>query len=123
VTLLRTDAGRLAERLAHVRAGDVLLCIGIRRYVRTIMQAAEHFRSCAADVIAITDSPLSPFCGTATHRLLVHTGSFSPFDSFTAAMSVATLIANAVAARRRGAAMKTLIKREALCQKFGDYLE
>jgi len=101
VHILGATHSQLADSLLWVDEHDVLLAVSIRRYAKTVVQAAQHFHSCGARVLAITDSPLAPIAAVADHRLLVHTASNSPFDSFTAVFSLCSALISAVSLRRR----------------------
>jgi DNA-binding MurR/RpiR family transcriptional regulator len=122
VVLLDTGEARVADRLLWLAPDDLLIGISIRRYSPNTTKAAAHVRALGGDVIALTDSPLSPLCPHATHRLLIQTGSQSVFDSFTAAMSLAGLIVGAVARRRREAMLDILRRGEQLYATFGTFL-
>ncbi|MGY2049738.1 MurR/RpiR family transcriptional regulator [Methylobacterium sp. JK268] len=122
VVLLDTGEARIADRLLWLTPDDLLVGISIRRYSPNTTRAAAHLRDLGGDVIALTDSPLSPLCPHATHRLLIETRSQSVFDSFTAAISLAGLIVGAVARRRREAMLDTLRRGERLYATFGTFL-
>ncbi|WP_171070231.1 MurR/RpiR family transcriptional regulator [Methylobacterium terricola] len=122
VTLLETGEARIADRLLWLTPDDLLIAISIRRYSPNTTRAAASLRELGGDVIALTDSPLSPLCPYATHRLLIETRSQSVFDSFTAAMSLSGLIVGAVARRRREAMLEILRRGERLYETFGTFL-
>jgi DNA-binding MurR/RpiR family transcriptional regulator len=122
VVLLDTGEARIADRLLWSTPDDLLIGISIRRYSPNTTRAAAHWRERGGDVIALTDSPLSPLCPHATHRLLIETRSQSVFDSFTAAMSLSGLIVGAVARRRREAMLDVLRRGEQLYATFGTFL-
>ncbi|MFE1599217.1 MurR/RpiR family transcriptional regulator [Methylobacterium sp. ID0610] len=122
VVLLDTGEARIADRLLWLSPDDLLIGISIRRYSPNTTRAAAHLRGLGGEVVALTDSPLSPLCPHATHRLMIQTGSQSVFDSFTAAMSLAGLLVGAVARRRRAAMLEALRRGEQLYATFGTFL-
>jgi DNA-binding MurR/RpiR family transcriptional regulator len=101
VTVLEAQHSMLADNLLWVNENDVLLAISIRRYAKSVLQAARHFKSTGARVLAITDSPLAPIAGVADHRLLIHTASTSPFDSFAAAFCLCNALIAVLSVRKK----------------------
>ncbi|MBV7484826.1 MurR/RpiR family transcriptional regulator [Bordetella sp. BOR01] len=123
VQLLDTQPSTLADNLLWIDEHDVLVAISIRRYARTVHHAARHFHSTGARVLAITDSPLSPIAGVADHRLLIHTASNSPFDSFTALFSLCTALVSAISWRRKKAVDALLARGDDIWRKIGTFVE
>jgi len=123
VHVLEARQSQLADNLLWVDRHDVLLAISIRRYARTVYQAARHFHGMGAPVLAITDSPLAPLAGVADHRLLVHTASNSPFDSFTAVHCLCSALVSAVSQRRRKEVDALLRHGETVWQEIGTFVD
>ena len=123
VILLDSRASSIADQLLWAQPGDVLFAITIRRYTRSVMQAAEYFHHMGNPVIAMADSPVAPITALADHRLFIGTSSASPFDSHTAAFSVCHALISAVAARRRAEVEATLQKGEEAWRHFDVFLE
>ncbi|NYT82855.1 MurR/RpiR family transcriptional regulator [Alcaligenaceae bacterium] len=113
----------LADQLLWSTSEDVLLAITIRRYSRTVVQTAQHFRNLGATVACITDSPLAPVANLSDHRLLIHTSSTSPFDSYTAAFSLCNAIVAAVAIERQKEVKQSLKLGDELWTEFGVFTE
>lgn len=91
----------LEDQVLWVDAHDVLLTTTFRRHALSIARTAKYFRDQGAKVIVITDVPTAPAAASADHLLLVRTSSASPFDSYTAALSVCNALITAVAQRRK----------------------
>lgn len=113
----------LADQLLWARKEDVLLVVSIRRYSRTVVQTAQHFNKLGSTVACITDSPLAPVANVSDHRLLIHTSSISPFDSYTAAFSLCNAIVAAVASKRQKELKQSLKLGEDLWREFGVFTE
>jgi DNA-binding MurR/RpiR family transcriptional regulator len=113
----------LADQLLWTSPADVLLAITIRRYSRTVVQTAQHFRRLGCAVACITDSPLAPIASLSDHRLLIHTSSTSPFDSYTAAFSLCNAIVAAVAIKRQKEVKRSLKLGDELWTEFGVFTE
>lgn len=99
----------LEDQLLWIDEHDVLLTPTFRRHSLAIVRAAKYFREKGAKVIVMTDGPTAPAAASADHLLLVRTSSASPFDSYTAALSVCNALITAVAQRRKkelGAALQ-----------------
>jgi DNA-binding MurR/RpiR family transcriptional regulator len=101
VYMLDAQHSMMADNLLWVNENDVLLAISIRRYAKSVLQAARYFKSTGARVLAITDSPLAPIAGVADHRLLVHTASTSPFDSYAAAFCLCNALIAVLSFRKK----------------------
>jgi len=123
VHMLDAPHSLLADNMLWVDEHDVLLAISIRRYARTVFQAARHFHACGARVLAVTDSPLAPIAALADHRLLIHTASNSPFDSFTAVFSLCGALVSAVSLRRRKEVDASLKHGETLWRQLGIFVD
>jgi DNA-binding MurR/RpiR family transcriptional regulator len=123
VHILDARHSLLADNLLWVDEHDVLLVISIRRYAKTVYQAARHFHSVGARVLAITDSPLSPIAGVADHRLLIHTASNSPFDSFTAVFCLCGALISAVSLRRKKEVDALLKHGETIWRQIGTFVD
>jgi DNA-binding MurR/RpiR family transcriptional regulator len=123
VYILDAQHSLLADNMLWVDSHDVLLAVSIRRYATTVFQAAQHFRSMGARVLAITDSPLSPIAGLAEHRLQIHTASNSPFDSFTAVFGLCSALISAVSLRRKKDVDAVLRHGEAIWRQVGTFVD
>lgn len=123
VHILEAQHSQLADNLLWVDEHDVLLAISIRRYAKTVVQAAQYFNSAGARVLAITDSPLAPIAGLADHRLLIYTASNSPFDSFTAVFGLCSALISAVSLRRKKEIDAVLKHGETLWRQIGTFVE
>ena len=89
VTLVQNfGSGEIFEQLIHIGPGDVLLGISFPRYSKMAVSAVEFARSRGAEVIAITDSEMSPLYKAAGTSLLVRSDMISFVDSMVAPLSL-----------------------------------
>lgn len=96
--LLETRAGMLADQLRDIDKQDALLVISIPPYTQLTIDAAEFAAESDMQIVAITDSPLSPAARLAKHTLIAHSESTSFYHSLTGALAICqTLIALLVA--------------------------
>jgi DNA-binding MurR/RpiR family transcriptional regulator len=87
----------------------VLVAIDLRRYERWVV---EHTRRAAerqrAEVIALTDSLLSPLAESATVTFTVRAEGAGPFDSHVGTLALANALVTGVAGRLRRSAAPRL---------------
>ena len=78
----------LAVNTAHLTSDDVLIGIGVWRYVRSTVEAMALARDYGATTIAITDSVVSPLARNAAFAFEVATDGVAHSLSMTAMMSL-----------------------------------
>ncbi len=88
VLVHNASAGEIYEQLVHIGPGDVLVGISFPRYAIMTVNAVNYAHDRGAEVIAITDSTLSPLYAPATVSLLVRSDMFSFVDSMAAPLSL-----------------------------------
>ena len=89
VTLVQSSAaGEIYEQLAHIGKGDVLVGICFPRYSKMAIHAVEYASRKGGDVVAITDSALSPLYQMASVSLLAPCDMISFVDSMAAPLSL-----------------------------------
>ncbi|KZE83444.1 hypothetical protein AV654_07650 [Paenibacillus elgii] len=84
--------GEAAEYAAHFRPGDVLLVSGFPRYCQTTRRLTEAAKEKGARIVALTDSPVSPFAKLADVYLLAATRSRGFLDSYVAPLALANAL-------------------------------
>ncbi|HVJ97530.1 MAG TPA: SIS domain-containing protein, partial [Acidimicrobiia bacterium] len=70
--------------------------------------ALEHAREAGAEVIALTDSALSPVAQDARQTFVVAADGVGPFDSHTASLALVNALGAGVAAKLRKTATERL---------------
>ena len=97
VTLVQNTAtGEIFEQLVRIGPNDVLVGISFPRYSKMAVNAVEFARSRGAEVIAITDSKMSPLYKEASASLLVRSEMISFVDAMTAPLSLLNALIVAV---------------------------
>ena len=120
VTLVQSAAaGEIYEQLVHIGPGDVLLSICFPRYSKMAIHAVQFACSRKADVIAITDSPMSPMYQMATLSLLAPSDMISFVDSMTAPLSLLNALILAVGKQRKEELSTALADMEQVWSKYG----
>ena len=113
-----TAAGEIYEQMIHIGPGDVLVGISFPRYSKMVIHAVEMAHERGADVVAITDSQMSPLYPLATAALLVGCDAISFVDSMAAPLSLLNALILAVGRERMEDASHTFMEMEKLWEKY-----
>lgn len=97
----------VARTVERVERGDVVVAIEVRRYERWVVDALDAVRA-RADVIAITDSVVSPVADGAKATFVVDAAGPGPFDSHVATLALGNALVAEVASRLRRSATPRL---------------
>lgn len=101
VLVQNAAAGEIYEQMIHIGPGDVLIGISFPRYSIMTVNSVQFARDRGADVIAITDSTLSPLYAPATEALLVRSDMISFVDSMAAPLSLLNALITELGHRRK----------------------
>ena len=102
VRLVSTTSGsEMFEEIMNISEEDVMIAISFPRYSKRIINAVDFAKGAGCDVIAITDSALSPIASAADHLLVAQSDMVSFVDSLTAPMSIINAIVVAVAKKKQ----------------------
>lgn len=85
----------------RIREGDVMIAISFPRYSKRIIHAVEYARSQNADVVALTDSKLSPIAAYANQLLIAQSDMASFVDSLVAPLSIINAMIVAVSRKKQ----------------------
>jgi DNA-binding MurR/RpiR family transcriptional regulator len=99
---------QVARALAVLGAGDVVVAVDHRRYERWVVTTAARAAERGVDVVALTDSPLSPLAELARHTFVVAAAGVGPFDSHVGTLALTNALVAGVAARLRESATRRL---------------
>lgn len=111
-------AGEIYEQLIHIGKGDVVLAISFPRYSKMVIHAVELARDRGADVVAITDSTVSPIYQMATASLLVRCDAISFVDSMAAPLSLLNALILALGRSKSEEVAKTYSEMEQVWSKY-----
>ena len=119
VTLVQNAAaGEIFEQLSQIGPGDVLVGISFPRYSQMAIHAVEYARDRGADVVAITDSQMSPLYRMATVSLLVRSDMISFVDSMAAPLSLLNALIVAVGRQKNEEVSGTFSQLENVWSKY-----
>jgi len=112
-----------ARQLASAQPGDAAVIYDFVRYRRSAILGARALAELGADIIAITDGPLSPLASITSAWCNLHIPAVGPFDSSIPAVLTSELLTSRVV-RLLGKKARTRIDRlESLWQSMGTFLE
>ena len=96
-----TSGSEMFEQIMRVGVGDVLIAISFPRYSKRIINAVEYARTQKADVVALTDSPLSPIATFADQLLIAQSDMASFVDSLVAPLSILNAMVVAISRKKQ----------------------
>lgn len=113
VTLVENyGGGEIFEQLIHIGPGDVLLGLSFPRYSKASVNAVNFAKERGAEVIAITDSKMSPLYKAACASLLVGSDMISFVDSMTAPLSLLNALIVAIGQQKNTEVSRTFSEME-----------
>jgi DNA-binding MurR/RpiR family transcriptional regulator len=98
VRLLDGPGGTGPDALREAGKGDALLAVSVKPYTRAAIELVDYAVAMGLDVVAITDSVVSPLMARARAAIVVPTESPSFFHTMTPAFAVAEALAAMLAA-------------------------
>jgi DNA-binding MurR/RpiR family transcriptional regulator len=118
VTVVAGAPTRTAAQVA-VAAGQraTVLAVDVRRYDAWLLDAVAALRVGGADVVAVTDGPLSPLTEGAAAWFAVRAEGAGPFDSHVGTLALLHALVAGVADRLRGSATARLEQIERAWQR------
>lgn len=119
--LLDTRAGIFADQLRGIGTDDCLLVVSFPPYTRLTIDAVEYAAGTGVQIIAITDSIMSPAASAATHTIITGNRSPSFYHSFTGALAVVQALITLVVTRAGGDAVKIIEEAEEQLSRISAY--
>ena len=98
----------VARSLAQAGRDDVAIVIDLRRYERWVVEATERLARQRVDLVAVSDSLLSPIAASAGIAFVVSADGAGPFDSHVGTLAILNALVTGVAARLRHSATDRL---------------
>lgn len=117
------DMVDVMEKISRVKESDVLVGISFPRYSTRTIDAMDYAMAHGAQVIGITDGPMSPLFDVSTECLMARTDIASFVDSLAAPLSLINALIVAVGLRRRTELADHLKLLEEIWQHNHTYLE
>ena len=120
VTLVTSNsAGDILEHFLRVGPGDVVVAICFPRYSQATVTGTRFAHDRGADVIAITDSPMSPLYGMASAALMARSDMISFVDSLVAPFSLLNALIVAAGHRKNADVSQVFGSLETIWAEYG----
>lgn len=123
VKLIKLGIGDLPEQLQKIGPTDVLVVISFRRYTRDVVKITDKIKKKGANIIAITNSDLSPIAQLADKSLIVQTKIATYMESHTAPMCLINALIAAIALKEKDKTLSALQKLENEFKEFETYVD
>ncbi|MDD7445206.1 MAG: MurR/RpiR family transcriptional regulator [Clostridiales bacterium] len=111
------------EQISRIGPGDVLVGISFPRYSRRTLEAMNFARSRGAQVIGISDGPMSPLVEASDECLIASTDMASFVDSLAAPLSLINALIVAIGLERKEELSDHFRQLEEIWQQNHIYLE
>lgn len=122
VKLVHTNTvSEIFEQILRVGKGDVFIGVSFPRYSKRTLSAMKYSKDQGAQVIALTDSRLSPLARYADHVLIAKSDMASFVDSLVAPLSVINALIVAVGMNRQQEIEGTFNKLESIWDEYQVY--
>ncbi|MBQ9760247.1 MAG: MurR/RpiR family transcriptional regulator [Clostridia bacterium] len=116
-----TARSELFEQIMAIGKEDVMIAISFPRYSKRIINAVEYARDKGANVVALTDSAVSPIAAYADQLLIAHSDMASFVDSLVAPLSIINAIIVAVSRLKQDEVTERLRTLEEVWDKYDVY--
>ncbi len=119
--LLDGRGGTFADDLRGVGSRDAMLVFSLSPYTRGVVQATSYGAAHGAQVVAVTDSTVSPVATLAQHALVVASRGPALFRSIVPAVAVAQTLAALMLAQGGARALAAVAEAEEQLAQFSAY--
>lgn len=120
VTLVTSNsAGDILESILRIGPGDVLVGISFPRYSQSTVKGVRFAHDRGADIVAITDSALSPLYSMASTALLASSDMISFVDSLVAPFSLLNALIVAAGHRKDADISQIFNRLEGIWEEYG----
>ena len=120
VTLVTSNsAGDILEKILRIGPGDVIVGISFPRYSQSTVKGVRFAHDRGADVVAITDSALSPLYPMASVSLLASSDMISLVDSLVAPLSLLNALIVAAGHRKDADVSQIFDRLEGIWEEYG----
>ena len=123
VHLVSSGATDVFEEISKLKENDVLVGISFPRYSTRTLEAMRFAKRCGAQVVAITDGPMSPLADMADATLMARTDMASFVDSLAAPLSLINALLVALGLNRKEALKEHFRQLESIWETYEVYLE
>ena len=123
VRIVTSGVNDVLEQIIHINSDDILICISFPRYSRKILEAMKFARKKNANIVAITDSLLSPLSEYADNLLVARSDIASFVDSLVAPFSVVNALIVSIGLRKKEEVSELFMELENLWEEYNVYVD
>ena len=109
------------EQVINISEGDLVIGIGFPRYATKTIDILDFAKSRGAEVVALTDSLLSPLAAKADYTLIAQSNMASFVDSLVAPLSVINALIIAIGMREKNNISDTFNNLETIWKEYNVY--
>ena len=109
------------EQVINIKEGDLVIGIGFPRYATKTIDILDFAKSKGAEVVALTDSLLSPLATKADYTLIAQSNMASFVDSLVAPLSVINALIIAIGMREKSNISNTFNNLETIWKEYNVY--
>ncbi len=119
--VMATSGAEIYEQIMSIGEGDVIIAVSFPRYSKRVVNAVSFARDSGADVIALTDSTVSPIAPYANQILQAKSDMASFADSLAAPLSVINALVVAVSRKKQDELTVRLHQLEKIWEEYNVY--
>jgi DNA-binding MurR/RpiR family transcriptional regulator len=121
VRVINQGINEIYEQLFNAREGDIVIAISFPRYSRRTLEALNLVRDQGAEILAITDGPLSPLLNYADYSLFARSNMASIVDSLVAPMSLINALIITVSLKEKKKVVDIFARLEQIWGQYNTY--
>ena len=123
VRIVSEASGDVFEQISRINETDLLFGISFPRYSTRTLEAMSFAKARGAQVVGLTDGPMSPICAASTVCLTARTDMASFVDSLVAPLSLVNALLIAVSTENKNQAVNNFRNLENIWHQYGVYTE
>lgn len=116
-----TSGSEMFEQIINIGPSDAMLAISFPRYSTRIINAVEYAKQMRANVIALTDSTLSPIAEHANQLLIAQSDMASFVDSLVAPLSIINAMIVAIGKKKQHELSQKFDRLERIWEEYDVY--
>ncbi|MBO5883110.1 MAG: MurR/RpiR family transcriptional regulator [Clostridia bacterium] len=116
-----TSGSEMFEQLMGMNENDTVIAISFPRYSKSVINAVDYASHSGADIIAITDSAMSPIASKANQLLIAKSDMASFVDSLAAPLSIINAIIVELSRRKHDELTDRLKRLEEIWDEYDVY--
>ena len=122
VRIVTSGVNDIFEQLVHIKEGDLLIGISFPRYASRTIEAMAFAKNKGAEIVALTDSPISPLTTYADYTLLARSDMASFVDSLVAPLSLVNALIVALGISKKSDIASEFTELEKMWDEYRVYI-